>query len=64
MNYYLLPLTLYQTTKFWTQITVIESICRTKINIPQIFGSVFDRVENVVGKGENAGDQHFSSSGS
>ena len=21
--------------------------------------SVFDRVENIVGKGENAGDQHF-----
>ena len=30
-----------------------------KINLAQMMISVFDRVENIVGKGENAGNQHF-----
>ena len=30
-----------------------------KMNVAQMMTSVFDRVENIVGKGENAGYQHF-----
>ena len=30
-----------------------------KMNVPQRMIPVFDRVENIVGKGENAGYQHF-----
>ena len=30
-----------------------------KLNVAKIMISVFDRVENTVGKGENAGYQHF-----
>ena len=37
----------------------IESICRRQINVTQTIESVFHRVENNVGKGENAGYQHF-----
>ena len=37
----------------------IESICRQKINVAQMMISVFDRIEKIVGKGENACCQHF-----
>ena len=30
-----------------------------KLNVAKIMNSVFDRIENIVGKGENAGYQHF-----
>ena len=30
-----------------------------KIKVAQMMISVFDRVDNIVGKGENAGYQHF-----
>ena len=30
-----------------------------KLNVPKMVISVFDRDENIVGKGENAGNQHF-----
>ena len=30
-----------------------------KWNVAQIMEFVFDRVENILGKGENAGYQHF-----
>ena len=36
----------------------MESICRQQIE-QQNNISVFDRIENIVGKGENAGYQHF-----
>ena len=31
----------------------------TKVKVPKMMISVFDRVENIEGKGENAGYQHF-----
>ena len=39
----------------------IRSICRRQIKccLNDGFVSVFDRIENVLGKGENAGYQHF-----
>ena len=37
----------------------IQSISRRKLNFVKIMISVFDTVENIMGKGENAGDQHF-----
>ena len=30
-----------------------------KLGVTEIMGFVFERVENIVGKGENAGYQHF-----
>ena len=30
-----------------------------KLNVAQMMISVFDKVKNIVGKGENAGYQHF-----
>ena len=39
--------------------TKLEAFADDKINIAQMMISVFDRVENIVGKGENAGYQHF-----
>ena len=46
---------LYQMINF--KLVQIESICRMKLGKMMIF--VFDRIENIVGKGENAGDQQF-----
>ena len=37
----------------------IESICIRQINVAKKPISLFDREENNVGKGENAGYQHF-----
>ena len=37
----------------------IESNCRRQIKCCKNIFSVFDRIENIVGKGENAGHQHF-----
>ena len=42
----------YQTTKF-------KAFADNKINVAQMLISVFDRVENIMGKGENAGYLHF-----
>ena len=39
--------------------TKLKAFADDKINVPQIMISVFDRVEDIVGKGENAGHQHF-----
>ena len=36
-----------------------ESICRRQNNATKKFKLRFQRVENIVGKGENAGYQHF-----
>ena len=38
----------------------IESICRQQIKCNKNGNSVFDRVENIVGKGEIAGTSNFS----
>ena len=57
----LIPLhnfTLNQRTKF--RLVQIVSICRRQtINMIQILSFVLGRTENIMGKGENAGYQHF-----
>ena len=40
-------------------VTKLETFADNKINAAQVMISVFDRVENMVGKGENDGYQHF-----
>ena len=37
----------------------LKAFAENKINVAQMMISVFHRVENIVGKGENAGYQHF-----
>ena len=37
----------------------MKAFADDKINTAQMMISVFDGVENIVGKGENAGYQHF-----
>ena len=41
-------------------VTKLKEFADNKINLAQMIISVFDRVENIVGKGENAGYQHLS----
>ena len=40
-------------------VTKLKTFADDKINVAQMMISVFDRIENNVGKGENAGHQHF-----
>ena len=40
----------------WTNLKVFADV---KLNVAKMMNSLFDRVESIVGKGENAGDQHF-----
>ena len=40
----------------WTK---FKAFSEEKLNVAKIMISVFDRVENIVRKGENAGYQHF-----
>ena len=53
-----LTLTLYQTTKFldWSD---FKAFADDKSNVANIMISLVNRVGNIVGKGENAGYQHF-----
>ena len=37
----------------------MKAFADDKLNVGKMMISVLDRVENIVGKGENAGDQHF-----
>ena len=46
-------------TIFWTGPNQSIKFCRRKLNVAKIMNSVSGRVENIVGKGENAGYQHF-----
>ena len=39
--------------------TKFKAFAENKLNVAKIFISVFDRVENIVGKGENAGHHQF-----
>ena len=39
--------------------TKLKAFTDEKLNIAQMAISLFDRVETSVGKGKNAGDQHF-----
>ena len=40
-------------------VTKLKAFADDKISVAQMIISVFDRLENIVGKGENAGYQHF-----
>ena len=40
-------------------VTKLKAFADDKINVAQMIVSVFDRIGNIVGKGENAGYQHF-----
>ena len=51
-------LTLHQTTNFQACLNS-KNLQTIKINVTQTMKFVFGRVENIVGKGENAGNQHF-----
>ena len=55
-NYYNLTLTLYQRTKFQSK---LKAFADNKIDMTEKLKFVFGRIENIVGKGENAGYQHF-----
>ena len=37
----------------------LKALADDKINVTEKLKFVFGRVENIVGKGENAGDRHF-----
>ena len=37
----------------------LKAFADDKINVTEKLKFVFERVENIVGKGENAGNQHF-----
>ena len=39
--------------------TKLKAFADDKTNVAQMMISLFDKVENIVGKGENAGFQHF-----
>ena len=41
------------------ELTELKAFADDKLNVARITISLFDRVENTVGKGENAGYQHF-----
>ena len=40
-------------------VTKLKAFADDKIKVAQMLISIFDRIENIVGKGENAGYQHF-----
>ena len=40
-------------------VTKLKAFADNKINVAQMLISVFDMIENIVGKGENTGYQHF-----
>ena len=40
----------------WTK---FKAFCRRQINVAQMMIPVFDRIENIMGTGENADYQHF-----
>ena len=37
----------------------LKAFAEDKLNVTQNIGVVFHRIENIVGKEENAGNQHF-----
>ena len=54
----LFGLAFYLTTKFWRW-PKLKAFADDKLNIAKMTISFFNRIENTVGKGENAGYQHF-----
>ena len=55
---YSVIITLYENDKT-LEVTKLKAFADDKIHVAQMMISVFDRVENIVGKRENAGYQHF-----
>ena len=57
LAYFLNALTIYQTTIFldWSK---SKALADDKINVAEMMIPLSDRVENIVGKGENTGYQH------
>ena len=53
-----IPLTLYQMTNFLDR-TKFKAFADNKLSVAVMMISFFDRIENTVGKGENAGYQLF-----
>ena len=48
---------LHQTTRLtWSK---LKAFADDKSNVAEMIISIFDRIENIVGEGENAGNQHF-----
>ena len=45
--------------KILDMMTKLKAFADDKINVAQMLISIFDRIENIVGKGENAGNQRF-----
>ena len=41
------------------EVTKLKAFADDKLNIPKMMNSLLDREENTVGKGANAGHQHF-----
>ena len=58
MDKFQILLTLYQTTKIldWSK---LKAFADNKINVAEKLKFILGRVENIVGKGENAGYKHF-----
>ena len=58
VHVYISLLTLYQNDKIldWSK---LKAFVDDKINVTEKFKFLFERVESIVGKGENAGYQHF-----
>ena len=52
-------ITLYQTDKKIVAFSKLKAFADDDSNVAQTALPFFDRVENIVGKGENAGYQHF-----
>ena len=42
-----------------SDVTKLKACAEDKFNIAKVMISLFDRIENIVGKRENAGYQHF-----
>ena len=51
-------ITLYQTTKT-LGLSKVKAFAENKLNVTQDIKVIFHRIENIVGKEENAGNQHF-----
>ena len=45
--------------KLWAKLTKLRAFADNKLNVANIWISLFDRVENMVGTGENFSNQHF-----
>ena len=39
--------------------TKFKAFAEDKLNVAEMIVYIYDRIENIVGKGENAGHQHF-----